>query len=115
MKNSQSTCDSSRGGIVPLRIRNFDVRKIFSNRAELFASAILLVFACCAYQISVHSPITAYAAMDPRGSTLVAQSLLEHGTIRVDGYKLPAAPWLFQIKNGHTYSNYPLGTPLFVL
>ena len=53
--------------------------------------------------------------MDPRTSTLVAQSLIEHRTIRVDGYKLPAAPWLFEVRNGHTYSIYPLGTPLLVL
>jgi hypothetical protein len=94
---------------------NVDAKKLFSNRAGMFACAILLFSAFCAYQISVCSPITAYAGMDPRGSTLVAQSLIEHGTIRVDGYKLPAAPWLFEVKNGHTYGTYPLGTPLLVL
>src|SRR3984893_13820375 len=94
---------------------NVDAKKLFSNRAGMFAGAILLFSAFCAYQISVCSPITAYAGMDPRGSTLVAQSLIEHGTIRVDGYKLPAAPWLFEVKNGHTYGTYPLGTPLLVL
>src|ERR1700730_4438745 len=92
-----------------------DIQKLFSIRAELLACAILMFSAFYAYQISARSPITAYAGMDPRGSTLVAQSLIEHGTIRVDGYKLPAAPWLFEVKNGHTYGTYPLGTPLLVL
>src|SRR6202030_4795023 len=69
----------------------------------------------CAYQISIHSPITAYAEMDPRANSLVAQSLIQRGTIRADGFKLPAAPWLFEVRNGHTYSIYPLGTPLLLL
>jgi hypothetical protein len=92
----------------------FDTRKIFPSRTGLLSSTILLLAGFCAYQISISSPIYAYAKMDPRGSSLVAQSLIEHGTIRVDGFKL-SAPWLFEVRNGHTYSIYPLGTPLLLL
>jgi hypothetical protein len=93
----------------------FDVHKLVSSRTAVFSYAILLFSGFCAYKISIHSPITAYAGMDPRGSSLVAQSLIERGTIRVDGFKLPAAQWLFEVRNGHTYSTYPLGTPLLLL
>jgi hypothetical protein len=91
------------------------LRRAFSDRARLVSLAILVFSAYCAYEISLNSPINAYAAMDPRTNTLVAQALIQHGTIRVDGYKLPAASWLFEVRNGHTYSIYPLGTPLFAL
>jgi hypothetical protein len=93
----------------------FDFKKFLSNRTRLVAYGILMLCSYCVYQISFWSPIYAYAKMDPRGSSLVAQSIIEHGTIRVDGYRLPAAPWLFEVKNRHTYSTYPLGTPIFIL
>ena len=83
--------------------------------AQLVAYVFLLFSAICAFMVSFCSPIFAYAELDPRGSSLVAQSLIQHGTLRVDGYKLPAAFWLFEVKNGHTYSTYPLGTPVFLL
>src|ERR1700744_5011617 len=95
--------------------RETNQRQKAFNRATLFSYGILLSCAILAYQIGTGSSLTAYANMDPRGSTLVAQSLLQHGTVRVDGYRLPQAPWLFQNKNGHVYSTYPLGTPLLIL
>src|SRR6266566_6831471 len=96
-------------------MKMFDSRHFFSARSNLRVWAIILFSAFCAYLASICSPIHDYAEMDPRGSSLVAQAMIEHRTMRVDGYKLPASSWLFQVKNGHTYSTYPLGTSLLVL
>jgi hypothetical protein len=79
------------------------------------ARVILFVAALCACVTSLCSPIRIYAGMDPRGSSLVAQALIQRHTIRVDNYKLPESRWLFEKINGHVYSTYPLGTPLFLV
>ncbi|MBV9673202.1 MAG: hypothetical protein JO076_10320 [Verrucomicrobia bacterium] len=87
----------------------------WSGFAETLSYLILAISALCSFAVSYSSPIFSYAEMDPRGSTLVAQAIVQHRTMRLDGYKLPSAPWLFEMKNGHVYSIYPLGTPLLVL
>src|SRR5262249_19470979 len=87
----------------PMKPTTLSLRNLIPKNTTILAFGILLISAFCAQQVSFWSPIFSYAEMDPRGSTLVAQSLIERGTLNVDGYKLPAAPWLFEVKNGRTY------------
>jgi hypothetical protein len=57
-----------------------------------------------------------YTGSDPKGTLLVSQAILEHGTIQLDSY----GPEVLQgfdcrITNGHCYYFFPLGTPLAAL
>jgi hypothetical protein len=63
--------------------------------------------------LAYNSPISEYAGLDPKGTTLTAQALLQHQTIRLDSYVIPKLGWQFHVIKGHTYYAYPLGTPFF--
>jgi hypothetical protein len=94
--------------------RSSDLR--FRKPASRWAAAvILLIAALLACLISICAPIRIYTGMDPRGSSLVAQALIQKHTPRVDGYRLPPSQWLFEQIHGHTYSTYPLGTPILII
>ena len=67
-----------------------------------------------------NSPISEYTTLDPKGSNLTAQAILQHRTIRLDSYAIgqfaegrPELGWQYHVIKGHTYYAYPLGTPLF--
>jgi hypothetical protein len=88
----------------------------FDNRREQILAYLFLAGICfLAYTLIRFSPSYPYENLDARGSSLVAQAILQHQTIRVDGYKLPPQTWLFENRNGHWYTTYPFGTPLFML
>jgi hypothetical protein len=87
-----------------------------NNRRQRILAYLLVAVTCLlAYRLIHFSPIRAYENLDPRGSSLIAQAILQHQTIRVDGYTLPPQNWLFENRNGHVYTTYPLGTPLFIV
>lgn len=52
---------------------------------------------------------------DPFGHLLIAQSIIEHGTIKLDAYYGVCFDKHNTLRfiNGHVYSAYPVGTPLF--
>jgi hypothetical protein len=56
---------------------------------------------------------------DPQLTLLTAQAILENGSIQLDEYKarvidehFTTGKWKYHEVNGHTYYNYPLGTPI---
>lgn len=52
---------------------------------------------------------------DPRGTLMVSQAIVQHGTIRLDSYDksiIDSYGYVFHQKNGHYYSYFPLGTAL---
>ena len=52
---------------------------------------------------------------DPRGTLLVSEALITHGTIRLDQYDdatLARYGNVIQQKGGHRYHYFPLGTPV---
>jgi hypothetical protein len=81
----------------------------------LVAGCTLLVFG-----LAFFSPVS-YAGSDSFFNLVVSQALLEQGTIRLDAYVEKVIPQMeraaYEITEhaGHSYSIYPLGTPLFSL
>ena len=52
---------------------------------------------------------------DPRGTLLVSEAILHHGSIRLDAYGpelLQSYGYTVQNRNGHFYYYFPLGTPV---
>jgi hypothetical protein len=94
------------------RLRSFLSRHGFSL---LVAGCALLIFA-----LAFFSPVT-YAGSDGLFNLVTSQAILEHGTIRLDAYTSRIIPHMDRFPydivehNGHKYSLYPLGTPLFSL
>lgn len=63
--------------------------------------------------ITVFSQVTSNTGSDPRGTLLVSQVIVQHGTIKLDSYEKEfLGTFAHQIhqKNGHTYNYFPLGT-----
>ncbi len=91
--------------------------KGFEGHLERHGSGWLATLCFCAFLLTYHAAIDA-SFSDPWGTLLTSQAILEHGTIRLDAYAeemrqnyepvVPAA-------NGHVYSFFPLGSPLFAL
>ncbi len=80
---------------------------------RLTAYVILLLCLAGAWAVSHFATIYAYTQLDPRGSTLTSEALLQHHTLRLDGYRPLKGYWQYQVKNGHTYYRYPFGTLIF--
>lgn len=52
---------------------------------------------------------------DPRGTLLVSQAIVQHGTVKLDSYGpalLHSYGYVFNEKNGHYYNYFPLGSAL---
>lgn len=52
---------------------------------------------------------------DPRGTLLVSQAIVQHGSVRLDAYGemlLDSYGYVIHQKNGHFYNYFPLGTSL---
>jgi hypothetical protein len=61
-----------------------------------------------------------YTRGDPYGSLLVSQSILQHGTVRLDPYGSPEQlrqryAHSVVVHDGHVYHFFPLGTPVLAL
>lgn len=66
----------------------------------------------------ISSPIEGYKTSDPLGTLLVSQSILEHGTVKLDNYSkdiLDRFEWQIFQREGHTFYSYPLGTSVFMI
>ena len=72
------------------------------------------------FWVSYFSPVD-YSGFDPLGNLVTAQTILQHGTVKLDaaaqvlratGY---IEGWHLSSKNGHVYYHFPLGTPLYAL
>jgi hypothetical protein len=64
------------------------------------------------------SPIKGYRTSDPLGTLLVSQSILKHGTVKLDNYSqdiLDRFDWQIFTRNGHTFYSYPLGTSFYMI
>lgn len=86
-------------------------------RPEWLAATSLCLFI---FALAYLSPVT-FAAADPHFSLITAQSIVDHGTIRLDAYQETDAPlfdqFYYQLAkyNDHTYYNYPLGPSIVTL
>lgn len=82
----------------------------FSLSARIWLALVLVVVG---FVVAFHRVDRSDA--DPRGTLLVAESIVTHGTIRLDHYgetTLGAYANVTHEKNGHRYHYFPLGTPL---
>jgi len=70
----------------------------------------LLIFTCCKRNVNP------YSAGDSYGTLLVSESLLKHGSIKLDRYqdRLAGDPRFGQ-KSGHLYNYFPIGTPIMAM
>lgn len=65
--------------------------------------------------ITVFSQVTSNTGSDPRGTLLVSQAIIQHGTIKLDSYDkefLDTFAHQLHKKNGDIYNYFPLGTAL---
>lgn len=70
------------------------------------------------YIFFVSSPIDGYKTSDPLGTLLVSQSIIEHGTVKLDNFtkdRLDNFEWQTFQRDGHTFYSYPLGTSVFMI
>jgi hypothetical protein len=93
---------------------------IYARLKEKSEAISLLLLTLFIFTLALISPVT-YASADSHFSLIVSQSILEHGTIRLDAY-YEVAPALFDafdyqvdMQNGHWFYNYPTGSSLFSL
>ena len=80
------------------------------NRSKFLNIFLLL----CAFLLVTFSKVR-NTGSDPRSTLLVSESILTHGTIKLDHYgpeALERYGRAVRLKNGHYYNYFPLGTPL---
>lgn len=80
---------------------------------------LMVMLALATFWVVRISPVlrsTVYTRSDPSGSLLVAQTIIQDGTVKVDVCEAadPRRPfhWQFAQHNGHCYYQFPLGTSL---
>jgi hypothetical protein len=79
---------------------------------------LIFILLILSFIVSYSSSISGYSQGDPLGALLVSQSILEHGTVVLDGYSeevLNDYKWQLAKRNGHTFYGYPLGTSIYAL
>jgi hypothetical protein len=87
--------------------------------AHLESHGHLWLAALCvsAFLLTYLAPVDA-SMSDPWGTLLTAQSILEHGTIRLDAYAADVR-WDYRrmppAANGHVYDYFPIGTSILAL
>lgn len=89
------------------RIAHFNAHRVIHN-------IVILVMAALAYLATMNAVVNDTFS-DPRGTTLVAESVLKHGTIKLDDYgedRLRIYPRQLHQQNGHTYYLFPLGSSI---
>ena len=80
------------------------------RRHEYIYVLLLSVFA---WFLVMQSPVD-YSMSDARGNLLTAQAMLEHGSIKLDAYQHhPNFSHRYELKQGHYYYYFPVGTPVF--
>ncbi len=81
------------------------------------ARAFALVLFCGAVVVLVLAARVDYTGSDSLGSLLVSQSVLDHGTLRLDAYGENVVRYanVLEAKGGHVYYYPPLGTSLFAI
>ncbi|MDD0841865.1 hypothetical protein [Pseudomonas sp. Gutcm_11s] len=83
--------------------------EVSGNQIKLFLLLFFFVLAVLVGESSRN------VTSDPRGTLMVSQAIVQHGTIRLDSYDkslLDSYGYVFHQKNGHYYSYFPLGTAL---
>jgi hypothetical protein len=89
------------------RIERFNARKKIDN-------IIVFVLAALALLVTL-TVVVNDTSSDPRGTTLVAESILKHGTIKLDHYdKENLSTYASQLykRRGHIYYLFPLGSSI---
>ncbi|MET1079415.1 MAG: hypothetical protein ABWY06_15495 [Pseudomonas sp.] len=84
-------------------------RRLLGTHQLFWLGAVLamLILAVMASQRIYHT------SSDPRGTLLVSQALVQHGTLKLDSYGsqvLDNLGYVIHRKNGHAYNYFPLGT-----
>jgi hypothetical protein len=83
----------------------------------LAGKALRIVIALSAFLLVSFSEVR-NTGSDPRASLLVSETILTHGTIKLDHYGAETLSRYGNViteKQGHLYYYFPLGTPLFSL
>ncbi len=81
-------------------------------------STWILFLLIAGFLVFSKSPIKGYRMSDPWGTLLVSQTVLKHGTVKLDIYSqeiLDRLSWQIYKKDGHTFYSYPLGTSFFMI
>lgn len=80
--------------------------------------SLVVSFICIVIILMIFfSPTIPFKTSDAMGSLLTAESIINHGTIKLDAYKgkMNFKAWHFKEKNGHMYYIFPIGNSLFAL
>lgn len=90
------------------------------NRLKLFTKMrkIVVVSICLLITLMISlSPTTPFKTSDALGSLITAESILNHGTIKLDAYRgeLEFYTWQIEEKNGHLYYVFPKGNSFIAL
>lgn len=78
-------------------------------------SGTALIFVLFVAFVAVLSAKVRYTGSDPRATLLLSESIIRHGTLKLDNYgsdALESYGYVIHKKNGHYYSYFPIGTSL---
>ncbi len=84
------------------------------RQQALFETLLIsALITCVAYSISAAT--VRYVNSDPNGSLLLSQTIIQHGTVKLDSYPNVAQEYGYHLhmKNDHVYYYFPIGTALY--